>query len=75
MSRNLTGVEIAILDEQMKQNVKDHQDIKNRISAMEAKLDKVLDSKANKWVESFAYFLITAIVGGFIYTLFRLIEK
>jgi len=75
MKRNLTGVEIAVLQEQMMINSKEHREIKECITSLEGKIDKMLGEKANKWVESFAYFLITAIVGGFIYTLFRLIEK
>lgn len=66
------------LIESIKDNKESHEGIINMIVGIEAKLDKALEGKANKWVERVLTWLGISIGGGLIsylgYLLIKLIE-
>lgn len=63
--------QIGIIKEQMKQNSKEHQEIKKMLAQIQTTID-TLDARFSlKWVEKGVIIIISAIVLGAVYTVFQ----
>jgi lipid II:glycine glycyltransferase (peptidoglycan interpeptide bridge formation enzyme) len=63
--------QIGIIKEQMKQNSKEHEEIKKMLARIQTTID-TLDARFSlKWVEKGVIIIISAIVLGAVYTVFQ----
>jgi putative Mn2+ efflux pump MntP len=63
--------QIGIIKEQMKQNSKEHKELKEMLAKIQVTIDNLDQRFSLKWVERGVIIIITAIVLGAVYTVFQ----
>ena len=63
--------QIGIIKEQMKQNSKEHKELKEMLAKIQVTIDNLDQRFSLKWVERGVIIIITAIVLGAVYTVLQ----